>query len=59
VIIPLLFFIDMNEKQLFKAYGSSPEEYQKQLEKDYRELSDKEYQAAKAYQADAWIFNEI
>ena len=49
----------MNEKQLFKAYGSSPEEYQKQLEKDYRELSDKEYEAEKAYAADAWIFNEI
>ena len=49
----------MNEKQLFKAYGSSPEEYQNQIEKDYRELSDKEYEAAKAYQADAWIFNEI
>tara|TARA_R100000655_G_scaffold505_2_gene2113 strand:+ start:5355 stop:5504 length:150 start_codon:yes stop_codon:yes gene_type:complete len=49
----------MNEKQLFKAYGSSPEEYQKQIEKDYSELSDKEYQAAQAYEADAWIFNEI
>ena len=49
----------MNEKQLFKAYGSSPEEYQKQLEKDYRSLSDKEYEAAQAYAADAWIFNEI
>ena len=54
----------MNEKQLFKAYGVSlvgntAEEYQKQLEKDYRELSDKEYEAAKAYEADAWIFNEI
>ena len=49
----------MKEKQLFKAYGSSPEEYQKQLEKDYRDLSDKEYEAAKAYAADAWIFNEI
>ena len=49
----------MEERKLFKAYGSSPEEYQKQLEKDYRELSDKEYQAAKSYEADAWIFNEI
>ena len=62
MIIQLLFFIDMNEKQLFKAYGSSPEEYQKQLEKDYQKLSDiskEEYEAAKAYEADAWIFNEI
>ena len=50
----------MNEKQLFKAYGSSPEEYQKQLVKDYRELSDKEYEAAqKACLMDKWIFNEI
>jgi len=49
----------MEERKLFKAYGSSPEEYQKQLEKDYRKLSDKEYEAAKAYAADAWIFNEI
>ncbi len=49
----------LSESNLFKAYGSSPEEYQKQLEKDYRELSDKEYEAAKAYEADAWIFNEI
>jgi len=54
----------MEERKLFKAYGVSlvgntPEEYQKQLEKDYRELSDKEYEAAKAYAADAWIFNEI
>jgi len=49
----------MNEKQLFKAYGCSPEEYQKQLKKHYRELSDKEYEAAKAYEADAWLFNEI
>ena len=49
----------MEERKLFKAYGSSAEEYQKQLEKDYRELSDKEYEAAKAYAADAWIFNEI
>ena len=49
----------MNEKQLFRSYGSSPEEYQKQIEKDYSELSDKEYEAAKAYEADAWIFNEI
>ena len=49
----------LSESNLFKAYGSSPEEYQKQLEKDYRELSDKEYEAAKAYAADAWIFNEI
>ena len=52
----------MNEKQLFKAYGCSPEEYQKQLEKDYQKLSDiskEEYEAAKAYEADAWIFNEI
>ena len=49
----------MEERKLFKAYGSSPEEYQKQLKKDYSELSDKEYEAAKAYEADAWIFNEI
>ena len=53
----------MNEKQLFKAYGSSPEEYQKQLEKDYRELSDKEYEATKAASEAAWcdayLFNEI
>ena len=52
----------MNEKQLFKAYGSSPEEYQKQLDKDYQKLSDiskEEYEAAQAYEADAWIFNEI
>ena len=49
----------MEEKQLFKAYGSSPKEYQKQLEKDYSELSDKEYEAAQAYERDAWIFNEI
>ena len=56
--------IFMNEKQLFKAYGVSlvgntAQEYQKQIEKDYRELSDKEYEAAQAYEADAWIFNEI
>jgi len=49
----------MEERTLLKAYGSSAEEYQKQLEKDYRELSDKEYQAAKAYAADAWLFNKI
>ena len=52
----------MNEKQLFKAYGSSPEEYQKQIEKDYQTLSDlskEEYEAAQAYEHDAWIFNEI
>ena len=58
----------MNEKQLFKAYGISlvgntAEEYQKQIEKDYRELSDKEYEAAKAASeaawCDAWLFNEI
>ena len=49
----------MEERTLFKAYGSSPEEYQKQIEEDYRELSTKEYEAAKAYAADAWIFNEI
>ena len=49
----------MEERTLFKAYGCSPEEYQKQLEKDYRSLSDKEYEAAKAYEADAWLFNEI
>jgi len=49
----------MEEKQLFRSYGCSPEEYQKQLEKDYRNLSDKEYEAAKAYEADAWLFNEI
>ena len=52
----------MNEKQLFKAYGCSPEEYQKQLKKDYQKLSDiskEEYEAAQAYEADAWIFNEI
>jgi len=49
----------LSESNLFKAYGCSPEEYQKQLEKDYRELSDKEYEAAKAYEADAWLFNEI
>ena len=49
----------MEERTLFKAYGSSAEEYQKQLEKDYRELSDKEYEAAQAYEADAWIFSEI
>ena len=49
----------LSESNLFKAYGSSPKEYQKQLEKDYRELSDKEYEAAQAYEADAWLFNEI
>tara|TARA_B100001094_G_scaffold258955_1_gene258959 strand:+ start:436 stop:609 length:174 start_codon:yes stop_codon:yes gene_type:complete len=57
----------MNEKQLFKAYGISlvgntAEEYQKQIEKDYQKLSDlskEEYEAAKAYEADAWLFNEI
>ena len=52
----------MEEKQLFRSYGCSPEEYQKQLEKDYQKLSDiskEEYEAAKAYAADAWIFNEI
>ena len=57
----------MEERTLFKAYGVSlvgntPEEYQKQLEKDYQKLSDiskEEYEAAKAYEADAWIFNEI
>ena len=49
----------MEERTLFKAYGSSPEEYQKQLENDYRELSAKEYEAAQAYEADAWNFNEI
>ena len=49
----------MEEKQLFRSYGCSPEEYQKQLEKDYLNLSDKEYEAAKAYEADAWLFNEI
>ena len=54
----------MEEGKLFKAYGVSlvgntPEEYQKQLEKDYRDLSDKEYEAAQAYEADAWSFNEI
>tara|TARA_Y100001951_G_C11043831_1_gene131789 strand:- start:144 stop:314 length:171 start_codon:yes stop_codon:yes gene_type:complete len=56
----------MNEKQLFKAYGSSPEEYQKQLEKDYRSLSDKEYEEVKKAvvidclpESTAWIFNEI
>ena len=57
----------MNEKQLFKAYGISltgntAEEYQKQLEKDYQKLSDiskEEYEAAQAYEADAWLFNEI
>ena len=52
----------MNEKQLFRSYGCSPEEYQKQLEKDYQKLSDiskEEYEAAKAYEADAWFFNEI
>jgi len=54
----------MEERKLFKAYGISlvgntAEEYQKQIEKDYRELSDKEYEAAQAYEADAWIFNEI
>ena len=50
----------MHEKQLFQSYGCSPKEYQKQLEKDYRELSDKEYKAAQAaYEADAWLFNEI
>ena len=52
--------IFMNEKQLFRSYGSSPEEYQKQIEKDYRELSDKEYEAAQtACLMDKWIFNEI
>ena len=52
----------MEEKQLFRSYGCSPEEYQKQLEKDYQKLSDlskEEYEAAKAYEADALLFNEI
>ena len=52
----------MEEKQLFRSYGCSPEEYQKQLEKDYQKLSDiskEEYESAKAYEADAWLFNEI
>jgi len=57
----------MEERKLFKAYGISlvgntAEEYQKQIEKDYQKLSDiskEEYEAAKAYEADAWIFNEI
>jgi len=54
----------MEERKLFKAYGVSlvgntAEEYQKQIETDYAELSTKEYEAAKAYAADAWLFNEI
>ena len=53
----------MEEKQLFRSYGCSPEEYQKQLEKDYQKLSDiskEEYEAAqKACLMDKWIFNEI
>jgi len=52
----------LSESSLFKSYGSSPEEYQKQLEKDYQKLSDiskEEYEAAQAYEADAWLFNEI